>query len=366
MTIDHSPVSAVNASKARAILEKKIEDGRKSALALFEKINTDIPKDSIVKGSALQFAPQEKGLAVTRGGAVLGVHKHALGQLASRAGVPTAYLAELAGAGGWQSQLAADILQRHYGNGEASSRFLVRAVKGEMRGFLSDKYRRLDSRPLVEAFATECQSIGAVPVDGTFSDTRVALKAIVPHVYEPVPGEVLAFGIEWHNSDYGAGLHAIRAFILRLWCLNGATMENALAQVHLGAKLNADIELSERTYRLDTQTSVSALRDVVSSTIAPKKIEMLCEGIRAADSKKIDWKSASSKVAKKLLKGELEKARDAFEGEDTINLPAGKSVWRMSNAISWIAGQTDDADRKLELQRLAGEVLSGQAEKVAA
>ena len=54
---------------------------------------------------------------------------------------------------------------------------------------------------------------------------------------------------------------------------------------------------------------------------------------------------------------------DAFESEDVINLPAGKSVWRASNAISWIAGRTEDPDRKLELERIAGEVLNGKADK---
>jgi hypothetical protein len=31
--------------------------------------------------------------------------------------------------------------------------------------------------------------------------------------------------------------------------------------------------------------------------------------------------------------------------------------WRLSNAISWIAGQTKDAERKLDLMKIAGDVL---------
>jgi hypothetical protein len=31
--------------------------------------------------------------------------------------------------------------------------------------------------------------------------------------------------------------------------------------------------------------------------------------------------------------------------------------WRLSNAISWVAGQTDDPERKLDLQKIAGSVL---------
>jgi hypothetical protein len=107
------------------------------------------------------------------------------------------------------------------------------------------------------------------------------------------------------------------------------------------------------------------LRDVVAATLAPKQIEAMCNGIRSANEKKVEWKSLSGKLAKKLLKGEMESARMAFEGEDTLNLPAGRTMWRASNALSWIAGQTQDPDRKLELQRYAGEVLSGKSEALA-
>jgi hypothetical protein len=204
--------SSENAPKARAILEKKIEDGRISAGRLIERLNTDAPRDAIIDGRALHFMPgdQGKGLKISRGGGALTVHRHALNQLGGRASIPTAYLSNLVEAGGWQTELAVDILGKHYANGGAQ-KYLARTVQKELRGFLSDKFRRLDSRPLVDAFAMECQKIGAVPVDGTVSDVKVALKAIVPTVYEPVPGEVMAFGLEWHNSDFVAGLHSVRA-----------------------------------------------------------------------------------------------------------------------------------------------------------
>jgi uncharacterized ParB-like nuclease family protein len=232
-----------------------------------------------------------------------------------------------------------------------------------MRGFLSSRYRRLDSRPLLEAFAIECQKINAVPIDGTVSDVRCSLKAIVPQIYEPLPGEVLAFGVEWHNSDYGAGTHAIRAFILRVWCLNGATLENSLAQIHLGRNISDEFDVSNRTYKLDTAASVSALRDVVSGVLMPHKIDAMCETIKKAHEQKVEWKNIKGSVGRKLLKGELELAQTAFDGPDVINLPPEKTLWRASNALSWVAGSSDNPDRKIELQRIAGELLTGKKDE---
>lgn len=39
---------------------------------------------------------------------------------------------------------------------------------------------QLDSRPIVEAFATAVQQKGAFPYDGHVTDTRIAIQAIMP------------------------------------------------------------------------------------------------------------------------------------------------------------------------------------------
>lgn len=45
------------------------------------------------------------------------------------------------------------------------------------------------------------------------------------------------------------------------------------------------------------------------------------------------------------------------------DMPAGNTVWRMSNALSWIANSTEDAERRMSLQRLAGEVVDGRRDR---
>jgi hypothetical protein len=62
-------------------------------------------------------------------------------------------------------------------------------------------------------------------------------------------------------------------------------------------------------------------------------------------------------LRKALLKSEADAVIEAYNSPDTHNLPAGNTTWRFSNAISWIAGATEDAERKLDLMKIAGEVL---------
>jgi hypothetical protein len=348
------------ADQHRDILHRKIAAGAASARNLLETIERDAPRDAIVRAGALAFSADDGRLRVGVGSDSYSLSHFAMSQVAERAGVPHPYLSGLVAAtaddagDGWRLELARDVLQRHYAHDPG--RLLVRSVAGQIRGWLSDRFRRIDSRPLIEALSQEAARLGAVPVDAVVTETRLALKIVVPQILEPIAGEFLVAGGEWSNSDFGNGTHSFRAFALRVICLNGAVAENALRQVHLGGRLNDDIELSAQTYRLDTLANASALRDVVRSTLGPKGRDRLLGKIRDAHDTAY---SGTQLVAatRRLPKTTAKAIADAFTGNDVVNLPPGNTAWRASNAISWIARATEDAETRLDLERLAGAVI---------
>ena len=347
----------------RKILSDKLAAGARAAGHLLETIERDAPKDAVVRAGALAFEADARGLLVGFGSERYTLSRFALAQVAERAGVPTPYLAGLLAAGddddspedaSWRLELARHVLARHYAHDDG--RVLVRAVQGQVRGWLSDRFRRLDCRPLFEALSHEARRLGAVPVDAVVTETRMALKVVIPEILEPVPGELVVLGGEWSNSDFGHGTHAFRAFLLRVACLNGAVADNPLRQVHLGAKLNDDLELSAQTYRLDTLTQASYLRDVVRGTLGPAGRDRLVRKIQKAHATSYSAGQLAAAV-RKLPKKTAEAVSDAFASPDVVTLPRGETVWRASNAISWIARATEDAEARLDLERLAGAVL---------
>jgi len=348
------------AAKFRTKLEAQIEAGRASALALFEKVQREVPEDRIANTHGFRFDLQGEQTLVLQTGdnPQQTVHHHALHQILERVGIPRAYATSLSERGPWGAELLVQNLNRLY-EGDAAKRALVRAIGSQVRAVLSDKFRRLDSRPLLDAFAEGCQEIGAVPIEGTGGDTRVAIKALIPQVFEPVPGEVLAFGLQWSNSDFGNGANSVRGFILRLACLNGMTMEEALREIHLGRKLSDDVAFSSETYRLDTATTVSAMRDVIRGSLAPAKIDQQMEIIRRAAGAEVDPRAAFATMQRNygLLKAEVEAVRETYNNGGVEQLPPGNSMYRMSNAISWIAKSAETPERRLELEQVAGEVL---------
>jgi hypothetical protein len=362
IALDHTqfaPAAASVGDQHRDILNRKIVAGARSARLLLDTIERDAPKDAIVRAGALSFATAAGRLVVGFGSEGHSLSGYAVSQVAERAGVPHPYLAGLLGAsadddGAWRLELARDVLQRHYAHDPG--RVLVRSVAGQVRGWLSDRYRRIDSRPLLEALGQEAARLGAVPVDGVVTETRLALKIVLPEILEPIPGEFLILGGEWSNSDFGNGTHSFRAFALRVACLNGAVAENALRQVHLGARLHDDIELSAQTYRLDTLANASALRDVVRATLGPKGRDRMIGKIRQAHESTYSGAQLAA-VTRRLPKATAKTIADAFTGNDVVNLPPGNTAWRASNAISWIARATEDAEARLDLERLAGAVI---------
>lgn len=350
-----TPASSSEAAKYQAILQSKIADGARRAGAVIQEIHTSQPTDRIVPTKKIGFEPAEGGIVMTAGSDVsLVPSAYALGQVAAKAGVPADYMRKLAAGDDWQRALAGDILTRHFHNGDAE-RALVRSVGGQMRGFLSDRFRRLDSRPLVDALAASAQKYGALPIDGVATETRVALKILIPQIAEPMPGEFMVYGAEWSNSDYGNGTHSLRTFALRVVCLNGMTRENLMRQIHLGGRLDENITFSERTYALDTRASVSALSDVVRLALGPGAVDRMNEVVRASHAKTLSEAQLRA-ATKNLPKKTQESVVNAFKSEDVINLPAGQTAWRGSNAVSWIARHTEDAEARLDLERLAGEM----------
>lgn len=357
------------ANRYKEVLQRDIDRRLQSAVDVIETVQGQVVNDAVVRGSALEFAAAESNqfgismqlpaLPNTSEGSVKALHSNAMQQIADRTGVPKRFVDSLASQGSWGASLLAHNFNKilHHGNG---TKFLVRSVGDQARAFLSDRYRRLDSRPLIEAFASESQKLGLIPYEGYALDTTIRIRGIIPTIFEPYPGEFMAFGLQWKNSDFGVGGHELGYYAIRPACLNGMTRESVLRQVHLGARLSEDISFSQETYSLDTAANVSALRDIVRHALSPASIDAQIDTIRVAHEKNITPKDAKEFLAKRLTKGDGAEVIEAFTSPDIEMMPAGQTAWRLSNALSWVANikrESGETEKALELQTVAGELV---------
>lgn len=357
---------------ARTRLETAINNGLRSAGPVIHQILNEMPEDEIVpaRETTIEVADDGRAFYNTPGNDRASLlNQHALGQLVGRAGVPVTYARELLEslqtprvdereANRWKGDLLRHVTNEHLKHA-GRDRFLVRRINGTTRGVLSDSFKRIDTRPMLEAFVETSKAMGAVPLSGHATDTRVAVRALIPTIHEPYPGEALAFGLHYGNSDFGAGSFHITMFAYRLWCLNGATGDTELKAVHAGARLADNIEYSRRTHVVTTRALASQTKDVVRALLGPAAIEQRLDGIRKVAAQEVSFETAWKSVGKHLGKADKEAVKAAFESPDKINMPAGQTMYRFANALSWVAnGDQVSEEKRLDLQQLSGKLLS--------
>jgi hypothetical protein len=215
----------------------------------------------------------------------------------------------------------------------------------------------MDSRPIFEEFVKRMTERGAVPVDARSLATKVALRVMLPIVFEPTPFEVMAFGLSLNNSDFGDGALSLTAFVLRLRCTNYAIGEDGFRRVHLGGRLADDFAFSQATYAADSRATALATGDVVGQLLAPEFVNEKMRQIKAANEKSIDADKVITQLQKGgLQKGEAEEVKKLYRSADVVLMPQGDTVGRLAGAISLFSQQANPY-RALELEALSGSVL---------
>lgn len=289
------------------------------------------------------------------------IHKNALGQFGDKFGIPQRYVHNL-NQTDWGRNLLKDILTEHRSHIERD-RVLFRTVGGQLRGVLSDRYRRLNSEQIYEQFINASNNLGATIYDVAYTDTKSYISTIIPKVFE-IPTEnngnvYSVFGARISNSDFGDGALEVRAFQMNVVCMNGMVSESTLKQIHLGKKLPDNMVFSEQTYKLDTRAMASAVNDIITNTLSSDRIIETVSKIKKASSEEIDISKAIVKLPKMgMLKEEIQEVNDMLIANNYEDGVQGKATkWKLSQAITSVSN-SKDARRKEELNELAGKLIS--------
>ena len=345
----------VQATMERLVNEGKIAQDYIAPIGVNLKVNEHNP--------VITFDGNGNSLSMNMPDGKFTLHDNAIRQLADRMNIPQRYLRTLAGGEEWARQLAATVLNEHSGWTQRS-RVLVRTVGQQVRGVLSDSYRRLNSVEILTAFVQEAAGQGAVVADAYMNDTKVWAETILPQplvIPTAKNGDVIIFaGARFSTSDYGDGAVDMRAFLLNGACLNGMVRESVMKQVHLGSKLPDNLAISQRTYELDTQTTVSAVRDLTKGLFSREAIERKAYEIQGASEIDVDFENEITKLTKSgaLLKQEgkeVEKLLMKNDPEDGVQ--GGATLWKLTQAITAHARNLSP-ERSRELHEISGTLMN--------
>ena len=369
--------------QAQDTMVRRFKSGEKEEAALLDAVAKTVIVDRLVPPSDMTFRPfsptmtLEYKLNSPVKGHTVGIHRHALNQLCSKVGVPMTYTNNLERGEPWKQELLAHNLNELFHKNVwvdkdgGPLKFLHRVVGDELRGFLTRRYNRyLASAPLLRTFVDVCQSHGARPIESSRTPVRVALKYLLPEVFEAFPGEYVCLGSEWVNSDFGAGRLTVSQTVWRVATSTSSVLDETFGRVHLGSIIeDADIDMSEETAKKEVEALRSAIKDAVNVQFSQKTVDRLMGALRAAHDAQIPWSKLKGQLKGILSKLDIEWLQSSLDsGSGIVDLPSvsfsadGERVpnlyWAAS-AISALASKTDDEDKKLELQKEAGKLLGG-------
>jgi len=271
------------------------------------------------------------------------------GQIANKTGIPKKYYDTMKD--GHPDLLAININEWM----PSKDRRLVRVLDGNVRAFLSDRYRILDNHDLLFQALETFKDVGAEIHRADLSETNMYVKAIVPHTIDEIKaGDTVIPGIVMRNSEVGDGAFRVDPFMLRLVCTNGMIGESAIKKIHLGAqKETGVIDWSQETRSAIDQATWLQVRDTIKSTFDPATFAKWVDQVRRGAEVPIEDPTLTidNIVTKFNMNQELKK--------DLMNhfmTGADPTQWGLANAVTATAKYVQNIDVQVELETIGGKI----------
>jgi hypothetical protein len=282
-------------------------------------------------------------------------------QLATLTGVPQTYYRRMqaedpallgANVNAWLQRSANRQLVRTL---QEPSRPLVRAI-------VSDRFRPLDHRQLLEAVLPTLQKLGVRILSSELTDSRLYVKAVNQRVTGEVRvGETVMAGIVISNSEVGLGALTIQPLIYTLRCTNGMIVEDtSLRRHHVGKRHDAADAilhlLSDETRLADDRAFFLRVRDITRSALDEALFRQQVSRLAQAAGQALPEGQEERVVEVTAKRYHL----SPTEGAGVLaHIRAGRdfSLWGLSSAITRFAQDVGDYDRSTELERIGGQVI---------
>lgn len=352
-------------------VNQRLEQGAANALpvvAMIEKESRSlddmlVPIGRVNDVIGMEFLSQDNLTVKMINGSEYTINDHAMSQAAEKLGIPTAYIKKLArpGSATWERDLAATVLNRHSYHTDRT-RVLVRTVGSQIRGILSDKYRRLNTSSIYEQFIRAATRAGARVVGAHLSNVKSYIEVLIPTLF-PVQTEKngiihIVFGAQISNSDFGAGTLDVRTYFEQAVCLNGMVTKGGINQRHLGSRIPDDILISEETYRKDTDAMASLVNDIVTQMLSPEKIKQQIASIEATASKAVNLEHEIKKLPTAGVMKEEVKLVEAvlMNGREEDGLYGEPTMWKFTQALTAVARDAEP-QRRRDLEEIAGKLM---------
>jgi Domain of unknown function (DUF932) len=293
-------------------------------------------------------------LETTNSTEIMPASSHAHSQMASKLNIPKVYYDRMM----TQSPdlLAGNV--NHWLGKRQDETGLIRTLRGQMRAFLSNRYRIVDNHEILAMVLPELSEMGSgIKITSCqVTEERMYLKVINTNIEAAVAvDDPVQAGFILTNGEIGNASISVEPFIYRLVCTNGMTLKDKRQRKnHAGRAENMDL-YAEDTMRVIDEAFKLKIRDLVRNAIS---ITTFNEAVADMQGTKSNLITGNPVKAVEITAKAIGLHQD--ESSMVLNhlIRAGDlSQYGMLNAVTRTAEDLESYDRATELERLGSHVL---------
>ena len=236
---------------------------------------------------------------------------------------------------------------------------LIRTLRGQMRAFLSNRYRIVDNHDILEMVIPELAQMGSgiEIISCQVTDEKMYLKVINKNVEAAIAvGDPVQAGFILSNGEIGNSSISVEPFIYRLVCTNGLILKDRKQRKNHAGRVNenADLYASDTLQAIDDAFKLK-IRDLVRNAINISTFQEAVTDMQGAKSNLITGNPVKAvEVTAKAI------GLSESESGSVLNhlIRAGDlSQFGMLNAVTRAAEDIESYDRATEIERLGSSVL---------
>ena len=250
----------------------------------------------------------------------------------------------------------------HWLHNRAPESRMLRTLDGNLRAFLSAKYRRIDNMEIAETVLPIISRMEGAKVESCqITEQKMYIKVVNPRITTEVrKGDIVQAGIVISNSEVGMGSVSISPLIYRLVCSNGMIAAQQVRKNHVGRLNDADVDMSifrDETIEADDRAFLMKVQDAVNAAVDQTVFEKIVQQMRDATEAKIE----AATVPKVVELASKQFHISQFESEGVLGHLIGGgdlSLYGMANAVTRYAQDVNSYDRSTELEQIGYSILT--------
>ena len=324
--------------------------------------------DYLADVSNVEIAPFDAGPQfVIHGDADMyfGMGENAHRQIGTYTGIPASYYDKLMTSPGLLATNVNHWLREKTKSPDVERR-MIRTLDGNVRAFLSDRYRRIDNEMVAEAVLPAIGSMDGAEIKSCeITDDRLYLKVVSERLKSEVSvGDVVQAGFMITNSEVGLGSVNVSPLLYRLVCTNGMIAADRnmgkYKKTHVGRINESNVDMSifrDETLEADDRAFMMKLQDAVRAAIDEVRFSQLIDQLREAKDARIE-----AKIIPKVVELTAREVGIQQNEQDSVlgHLIEGKdlSLYGLGNAVTRYAQEVNSYDRSTELESIGYKVIT--------